>query len=313
MKTRVLLVVAISLALALGSLFVGAPLAGPNASFIFWELRVPRLLVGALAGSALALAGACFQVVFNNPLATPSTVGTLAGATLGALTAVVLGVDGELFGLPITALWAFVGALATSFTVAAVARSGRARMSDVLLAGIAISLATSAIATGLEYAADSRALFAASRWSLGQLPQVGYRGVLLLLPFVALSSAVLLLQTRALASFVVGEELAQAQGVDVRRLRLIVLAAASLSVAAIVAWCGPIAFVGLIVPHLVRLSVGAGIRALLPLSALAGAAFLTVCDALARSIAPGRELPVGVLTAALGAPALIALIARARR
>jgi iron complex transport system permease protein len=186
-------------------------------------------------------------------------------------------------------------------------------MSDVLLAGIAVSLAASALATGLQYAADSRALFAASRWSLGQLPQVGYRGVALLAPVVLITSLLLFSQTRALAAFVVGEELAQAQGVNVRRLRLLVLCAASLSVAAIVAWCGPIAFVGLIVPHLVRLVVGAGVRSLLPLSALSGAAFLTLCDACARSIAPGRELPVGVLTAALGAPALILLIARARR
>lgn len=313
MTTRATLLVLASLALAALSLFVGPPLTGANAEFIFWELRVPRLLVGALAGSALALAGACFQIVFNNPLATPSTVGTLAGATLGALAALVFGLDSELFGLPLTTLFAFAGALATSLFVAAVAGSGRARMSDVLLAGIAVSLAASALATGLQYAADSRALFAASRWSLGQLPQVGYRGVALLAPVVVLTSVVLLLQTRALAAFVVGEELAQAQGVNVRRLRLIVLCAASLSVAVIVAWCGPIAFVGLIVPHLVRLVVGAGARSLLWLSTLSGAAFLTVCDAFARSIAPGRELPVGVLTAALGAPALILLIARARR
>jgi iron complex transport system permease protein len=186
-------------------------------------------------------------------------------------------------------------------------------MSDVLLAGIAVSLATSAIASGIQYAADTRALFAATRWSLGQLPQVGYRGVFVLAPFVFLSTALLLAQSRALASFALGEELAHAQGVNVRRLRLIVLVAASLAVAAIVAWCGPIAFVGLIVPHFVRLAIGPQIRALLPLSAVTGAAFLTFCDALARSLVPGRELPVGVLTAALGAPALILLITRARR
>jgi ABC-type Fe3+-siderophore transport system permease subunit len=302
-----------SVAVALGSLFVGPSLTGPHAHFIFMELRLPRLLVGALAGSALALAGACFQIIFNNPLATPSTVGTLAGATLGALFALTLGLDSELIGLPVTTCAAFVGALGTSFAVAGVASSGRARMSDVLLAGIAVSLAASAIASGIQYAADTRALFAATRWSLGQLPQVGYRGVLVLTPFVLLSTALLLGQSRALSSFALGEDIAHAQGVNVRRLRLVVLSAASLAVAAIVAWCGPIAFVGLIVPHFVRLAVGPRVRALLPLSAVTGAAFLTFCDALARSLVPGRELPVGVLTAALGAPALIALITRARR
>ncbi|HWA76885.1 MAG TPA: iron ABC transporter permease [Polyangiaceae bacterium] len=313
MKPRAVLLILSCIVIAAASLFVGPKLAGPHAEFIFLELRVPRLLVGMLAGSALALAGACFQIIFNNPLATPSTVGTLAGATLGALFALTLGLDSELGGLPLTTFAAFVGALGTSFAVAGIASSGRARMSDVLLAGIAVSLAASAIATGIQYAADTRAMFAASRWSLGQLPQVGYRGVVVLTPFVAVSTIVLLAQGRALGSFALGEEVAHAQGVNVRRLRLVVLIAASLSVAAIVAWCGPIAFVGLIVPHFVRLALGPQIRALLPLSAIVGAAFLTLCDALARSLLPGRELPVGVLTAALGAPALIALIARARR
>ncbi len=312
MNPKSLLLIVLSLGLIAASVFVGPPLSGPHADFVLRELRIPRLLVGVLAGSALALSGACFQIVFNNPLATPSTIGTLAGATLGALSALAFNLDADVFGLPFTTCAAFAGALLSSFAVVAVGRSGRAKMSDVLLAGIAISLATSAIASGVEYMADSRALFAASRWSLGQLPQVGYRGVWVLLPVVAGTSALLLSQARALACFALGEEVAHAQGVNVRRLRVLVLVAASLSVAAIVAWCGPIAFVGLIVPHVVRLATGANVRSLLPLSALVGACFLTVCDAMARSIVPGRELPVGVLTAALGAPALIALIARSR-
>jgi len=309
---RLILALASLLGVAL-SVFVGPELDAAHAEFVLVELRLPRALVGALVGAALALSGACFQIVFNNPLATPSTVGTLAGATLGALAALVFGFEPELAGLPATTLFAFAGALLASFLVAAVAASGRARMSDVLLAGIAVSLAASAVATGVQYAADSRATFAATRWSLGQLPQVGYRGVLWLAPVVVVTSAVLLSQTRALSSFALGEEAAHAHGVHVRRLRAIVLVMASLAVAACVAWCGPIAFVGLIVPHLVRLAVGPSIRALLPLSLVAGAAFLTLSDALARSLIPGRELPVGVLTAALGAPALVLLIVRARR
>jgi iron complex transport system permease protein len=312
-KKRAFALVVLSLLVMALSLLVGPPLDGPHAEFVLFELRLPRLLVGALVGAALSLAGACFQIVFNNPLATPSTVGTLAGATLGALTALAFGVDPELGGLPVTTIAAFAGALVTSLAVAAVASSGRARMNDVLLAGIAVSLAASAIATGIQYVADSRATFAASRWSLGQLPQVGYRGVLLLTPVVALTSALLLAQRRALGSLALGDELAASQGVNVPRVRLVVLGAASLAVAAAVAWCGPIAFVGLIVPHLVRLSVGPSVRALLPLSLLLGSAFLTLCDALARALVPGRELPVGVVTAALGAPALVLLIARGRR
>lgn len=293
--------------------FVGPPLEGPHAEFVWRELRVPRVLVGALVGTALALSGACYQVLFNNALATPSTVGTLAGATLGALVAIVFGVEPDLYGLPLTTLTAFLGAFAASVIVALIATSRRASMSDVLLAGIAVSLAASAIATGVQYAADSQTLFAASRWSAGQLPQVGYAGVHVLLPVVAVTSITLLAQRRALASFMLGEELAHAQGVRVGRLRALILLSASLAVAACVAWCGPIAFVGLIVPHLVRLVIGPSVRTLLPLSALAGAAFLVLCDALARSLIPGRELPVGIITAALGAPALIVLIVRSRK
>lgn len=293
-------------------LFIGPPLEGPHAEFVLLELRVPRVLVGALVGSALALSGACYQILFSNALATPSTVGTLAGATLGALAALVFGVDPELAGLPLTTVSAFVGALGTSFMVAFIASSRRARMSDVLLAGIAVSLAASAIAGGVQYAADSRALFAATRWSLGQLPQVGYRGVLLLAPVVLVTSAVLVGQGRALASFALGEELAHAHGVSIARLRATVLIAASLAVAVCVAWCGPIAFVGLIVPHLIRMALSPSVRVLLPLSAIGGAAFLALCDALARTLIPGRELPVGVVTAAFGAPGLVLLIARTR-
>jgi iron complex transport system permease protein len=311
-RRAIALVVACALVLV-ACVFVGPSLAGPHAEFVLLRLRVPRVLVGALVGSALALSGACYQILFNNPLATPSTVGTLAGATLGALVALVFGIDPELAGLPVMTLASFVGAMGASALVAFVATSGRARMSDVLLAGIAVSLAASAIATGVQYAADSRALFAATRWSLGQLPQVGYRGVVVLAPVVVLTSVALLAQGRALASFVLGEDNAHAQGVRVARLRAVVLVSASLAVAACVAWCGPIAFVGLIVPHLVRLAVGPAVRTLLPLSTVGGAAFLVLCDSLARSVVPGRELPVGVVTAALGAPALVVLIARARR
>jgi iron complex transport system permease protein len=186
-------------------------------------------------------------------------------------------------------------------------------MTDVLLGGIAVTLAATALATGVQDISDSRALIAAARWSLGHLQQVGYTGALVLLPIVVPVWLALLLLTRALQTFAFGEELAHSRGVNVPRLRLFVLALGSLGVAACVAWCGPIAFVGLIVPHLVRLVVGPSLVRLLPLSLVTGAAFLVVCDAAARSIVPGRELPVGVVTAAIGAPALVVLLLRARR
>jgi iron complex transport system permease protein len=312
-NTRSALFVVASMLLALLSLWVGPSFNGATRDFVFYELRLPRLLVGALVGATLSISGAAFQAVFNNALATPSTVGTTAGATLGALLALAFDVGSGVFGVSLLTASAFGGALVTTLTVSGLAASGRLSKNDVLLAGIAVTLAAGALASGVQFASDARALVAAAQWSLGQLPQVGYRGVLLLAPFAGVTLIGLLALARPLQSLALGEELAQAQGVHVARLRFLVLLVASLGVAACVAWCGPIAFVGLIVPHIVRLLAGPSLRSLLPLSFLGGAAFLVICDALARIALPGRELPVGVVTAALGAPTLVFLVSRARR
>ena len=313
MKLRIFLLLAVCAAMLMAAVLAGPRLSGSEGTFIVWQLRVPRVLIGMLVGATLALVGAVFQSLFQNALATSDTVGTTAGATVGALAA--LAVDGTraVSGLPLVALCAFAGALTTSLLVASFAASRQAHSSDVLLAGIAVTLATSAVASGIQYVSDSRALFAAAQWSLGQLPQVGYRGVLLLLPACALACGSLLLLTRSLQAFALGEELAHSQGVNVPRLRILALGLGSFGVAACVAWCGPIAFVGLIVPHLVRRALGSTYRVLLPMSLCVGAAVLVSCDLFARLVVPGRELPVGIVTAALGAPALVILVARARR
>ena len=310
MTVRALLLALASLALMALTVLVGPDLGGAEGAFILWQLRVPRVLVGALVGGTLALTGAAFQTLFANPLASESTVGTTAGATLGALMALALDLPG---GFPVVFGCACAGAALASLSVTLVAVSGRAAMADVLLAGITVTVATGALSVGLQYVSDSRALVAAARWSLGQLPQVGYDGVLVLAPLVVPAWLVLLGLGRALQTFAFGEELSASRGVNVPRLRSLVLAAGSLGVAASVAWCGPIAFVGLIVPHAVRRLVGSSLARVLPLSLVTGAAFLVLCDTLARSLSPARELPVGVVTAALGAPALVALLFRRRR
>ena len=162
MTRRAALLVIASLLVLAGAAFVGPSLHGSRGAFILWNLRVPRVIVGALAGGTLGLAGAVFQAIFVNPLATPSTVGTTAGATLGALAALVLGAS-AMGGLPVVVAAAFAGALAASFVVAAVAARTQARMHDVLLVGIAVTLASGAISTGLEYTADMSALFASAQ------------------------------------------------------------------------------------------------------------------------------------------------------
>jgi ABC-type Fe3+-siderophore transport system permease subunit len=315
LRTRLVLVCVACLGVVAAAPWVGGVPDGDAGAYILKQLRFPRVLMACLVGGTLGIVGAAYQTIFANPLAAPSTVGTTAGATLGALAAVVLGgaLGGLPGGLPVLTVFAFAGALLMSGFVAALAASGRARVNDVLLAGIAVSLAAGALATGLQYSADELQLFTAVRWSLGHLPQTGYRGVVLVLPFVAATVAVLLVHTRALQALTTGEERAHSQGVNVPRVRGVVLIAGALGVAACVAWVGPIAFVGLIVPHMVRMGLGTSRRVLLPMSVVVGAAFLVACDLGARLMLPGRELPVGVLTAGLGAPVLVWLIARQRR
>jgi iron complex transport system permease protein len=312
--TRILVAVGIAAAVLLVAPFIGPPLAPDVRAFVLWQLRVPRTLAGALVGSMLALAGATFQAVFANPLATPSTVGTVAGATLGVLAAVVAVPDAaSVTAVPVLALTAFAGAMAASFTVLAVASAPRVQMHHVLLAGIAATLAANAVSTALQSVADTRQIFTVAQWSLGHLAQVGYDGAVAVAPVVVVCQLLLLRMTPALQALALDEQLAHAQGVDVRRVRRRAIAVSALGVAFCVAWCGPIAFVGLLVPHLVRLIVGPAQRRVMPLSAVTGAAFLVACDVAGRSLPGGREIPVGVVTAALGAIGLLLLVIRAAR
>jgi len=280
-------------------------------AFILTELRLPRVLVALLVGSTLSVVGGAFQALFRNALATPSTVGTTAGATLGALAALILDLRG-LGGVSAVTLFAFIGALLATSLVLSVASRGRARLEEVLLAGIAITLGAGALSQGLHLLADQSSLFAAAHWSLGQLPQVGYERVALLIAPVVITHGLLLSSRRGLRALGWGEERAQSLGINTRRLRLTLLLGGSLGVGACVALCGPIAFVGLLVPHLVRRALGEPTALDLGTIALSGAVFLLASDTLAHFALSEQELPVGVITAGLGAPALFLLILRPR-
>jgi iron complex transport system permease protein len=312
-KTRVITLCAISAAIIAAAPWLGGMPGGEASSFVLQELRVPRVLMAILVGGTMALVGACYQTIFANPLAAPDTVGTTAGATMGALVAIVIGPLLTVGGLPLTAAFAFLGALLVSFMISTIAVSGRTRANDILLAGIAISLAAGAVSAGLQYSVDQLQLYAAIRWTLGHLPQVGYQGVAMIAPFIALTWVLLLSQTRGLQALLGGEERAHSQGVNVPWLRSMVLGVGALGVGACVAWCGPIAFIGLIVPHIVRLMLGSSRRVMLPMSIVVGAGFLAACDTVARLAWHGRELPVGVVTSAIGAPLVVWLVARQRR
>ena len=316
------------LALLAVAVLLGAPLAGsqdvslravlngdPTAAAIFWELRLPRVLLALLAGAGLAVSGLGFQTLFRNELAEPYTLGVASGAALGAVLALRLEESAALLGLPVVALASFAGSLgATALVVGLALRRRDTATSTLLLAGIAVSLSCSAIILFLQYLADSTQTFRMVRWMMGGLSVVGYGEVLWVLPWVLGGSAVLLFLRWDLNLLLMGEELAASRGVDLGRLRLKVLLAASLMIGALVAVVGPIGFVGLMVPHILRRWVGYDHLYLAPACVLGGGAFLVLCDLAARTIMAPAELPVGVLTALLGGPFFLWLLVwRSRR
>ncbi len=282
-------------------------------SSIFWTLRLPRTLLAVLAGGALALSGLGLQTLFRNPLAEPYTLGIASGAALGAVLALQTETLGWSLGFPLVALAAFVGALAVAAVILGLAMSGYAReVSTLLLAGIAISLSCSALVLFVQYMADLTQTFRMVRWMMGGLAVVGYAEVLWVLPWVLGGAVVMMFVRWDLNLLITGEELAASRGVDLKRLRLLVLTVASAMVAALVAVTGPIGFVGLIVPHILRRWVGTDHLLLIPACLLGGGAFLALCDLGSRTIMAPAELPVGVLTALLGGPFFLWLLIATR-
>ena len=274
---------------------------GERQSVILWQWRLPRVVLGGLVGASLALAGSAYQGVFRNPLVAPFSLGVVAGAGLGATIAIAFGLRVGVGPLDSIALLAFIGALgAVAMTSSLGARSGRSP-TMLLLAGVAVSSFLTAIQTFLMQR-RSETLREVYAWILGRLATSGWADVWLLGPYVVVCGAVLVAHRRHLDVLRLGEDEAHALGVDVRRVRWIVLFAASLLAAAAVAVSGIIAFVGLVIPHAVRMLFGSSYRIVVPLSALLGAAFLVLADVVARTIASPAELPIGVVTAFVGAP-----------
>jgi iron complex transport system permease protein len=285
----------------------------PTVASIFWQIRLPRILLALLGGAALATSGLGFQTLFRNPLAEPYTLGVSSGAALGAVIALRFE-GGQFLGLSLVGLASFAGAIsATALIVGLALRRQGIQTSTLLLAGVAVSLSCSAIILFLQYLSDSTQTFRMVRWMMGGLSVVGYTEVLWLLPWVLGGSAALFALRWELNLLLTGEELAASRGVDLARLRRYVLLATSLMIGALVAVAGPIGFVGLIVPHILRRFVGHDHLYLVPACILGGGAFLTLCDAVGRTVLSPAELPVGILTALLGGPFFLWLLVWRRR
>lgn len=283
-----------------------------NHQVIIWDLRLPRVLLSILVGSSLAVAGAAMQGLFRNPLADPYILGVSAGAALGASSAIVFKLNFQFFGLSTVPLAAFFGSLLAVFLVYQLGRTGTLLpVGTLLLAGVAVGSFFSAL-TSLLLVFFSDDLHQVFFWLLGGFSGRGWTHFLMVLPYGLLGQGAIYYYSRELNLALLGEETALNLGVEVEKVRRQLLVVASLTAAASVAASGIIGFVGLIVPHLLRLLVGPDHRFLLPASALGGGLFLLLADTAARTLIPPTEIPVGTITAFFGAPFFLYLLRRRR-
>lgn len=277
-------------------------------STVLWQLRAPRLVLALLVGAMLAVAGGTYQGVFRNPLADPYLLGVAAGAGLGATLAIVGIGDG--LSTPTWTPWlAFAGALVAVALTWII--GGRGSSATLVLAGVAVSSLLTSAQTFVQQSSHS-SIARVYIWLLGSLGGSSWHGVLMVLPYVVICSAICIGAGRALDVMSVGDVESRSLGLPVARIRLIVVGAASLGTAAVVSAVGLVGFVGIVVPHIVRLLVGSSYRRIVPLSAVVGAGFMVLTDTLARTVIAPSELPLGVVTALIGSPVFVVLL-RSRR
>ncbi len=320
-----LLVLAIFTSIVVGPTGVGLPhlldYVSGNASaldsqnlLILEAVRLPRTAIGLLIGAALGVSGAMMQGLFRNPLADPGIVGVTSGAALAAVTAIVLGPTllfplQSLFGEQFLPIMAFLGGLANTFLLYAIAtRHGQTSTTALILSGIAIAAMTGAATGLLIFMADDRALRDITFWSLGSLSGASTAKIVAILPFVGFVMLIIPFVAKGLDALVLGDAAAFHMGVPVQRLKRLTILAVAAACGATVAVAGSIGFVGIIVPHLLRLAIGPSHRFLLPTSALGGASLLLFADSIARTIVAPAELPIGIITAILGAPVFLMLL-----
>lgn len=288
-----------------------APTWPTSVETIVWDIRLPRIVLAAVVGGGLAVAGAAYQGLLRNPLADPYLIGVSQGAMLGAVTGLLLPLAAV--GFSVVPLFAFAGALAAVALVYCLARVGKTvPTTTLILAGVALG----AFLTSISYylmITHADQLHITVSWLLGQFSVSRWEQVWVVLPYVVAGGGVMWLYARPLNVMQLDEEQAQQLGVNVERVKLVLLIAATLMTAAAVSFCGIIGFVGIIVPHAVRLIWGPDHRFLLPLSLVTGALFLVVADTLARTLLPPTEIPVGVVTALFGAPFFLYLLRKKKQ
>jgi ABC-type Fe3+-siderophore transport system permease subunit len=291
------------------------PFADNTDAQIFFIARLPRVVAAAVVGASLAAAGVVFQALLRNPLATPDTLGVSSGAALGAMIAITFHLDAGVAGIPPTAIASLLGSLAALGVVYALATARRRGLSTtvLLLAGVTMTAFFSALVLFVQYLADFADTFRTVRWLMGVLDVGSYTPILAVMPLVAVAFALFATLPRALDLLSLGADAAAARGVNVVRAERVALVSASLATGAAVSISGPIAFIGIVVPHLVRLIVGSDHRLVLPAATLFGASFLVACDLVARTLFSPLEIPVGIVTALVGGPFFLWLLVRSAR
>jgi iron complex transport system permease protein len=279
-----------------------------NQQAIFWEIRLPRVVLGVLVGAMLAAAGTAYQGVFRNPLADPYLLGVSSGAGLGATLGIVAGGGVGPIGIPLLAFAGGLLGVVATYVLGSSVGSGRGAV-VIVLAGVAVGAFFNAIQNFVQQRYDD-SLLSVYSWMLGRLSTDGWTDVWIALPYVVLTCGVILLYRRTLDVMAVGDVEAASLGIDPARVRLVLVLTATLGTAAVVSVSGLIGFVGIVVPHAVRLLFGAGHQTLLPLALLFGAAFLVLADVVARTALAPAEVPIGVVTAVIGAPFFLVVLRR---
>jgi iron complex transport system permease protein len=309
----IILIVSVTIGLAVGSQRID-PSALFTDSFsrtLFFRLRLPRVLMAVVIGASLAVTGGALQALFRNPLADPYTLGVSGGGALGASAAIALGWSARVFAIPLVFITSFVGAMIAVWLVRTIARTGVIVLPGaLLLSGVAVNLFSAAGVLTIQYLTDPTSALRILRWLIGSLDVVGLESIWRMSIILVPAWIALLAFSRQLNLLSIDEDTAATLGVNIRRVERIVYALSALIVGVTVSAGGAIGFVGLIVPHAVRLMFGEDLRIVLPGSLLLGASFLILTDALARTVLPSNELPVGAITGLLGGPAFLWLLRR---
>ncbi|MBN1163286.1 MAG: iron ABC transporter permease [Candidatus Krumholzibacteriota bacterium] len=319
---KVILVTAlalISLSVVVWAPFVGMEKISPGAVLrgqvdeikadIFWRIRIPRVTAAFCAGAALALSGMAFQAMFRNPLATPFTLGVSSGAAFGATLYLVTGMGFSLLFISGQSLSALAWAVISILLVYGLTRARKGfSTATMLIAGVAVNFFFSSVILFMQYISDFTNSFRIIRWLMGGFEIAGFRSVFSLLPFVLIGGIIVFAHVNELNLMTAGEDIALSRGVNVKRTRTLLFFATSMMVGGVVSLCGPIAFIGMMAPHICRLIVGSNHRYLSPASFIFGGAFLVFCDTWSRTLIAPAEIPVGVITSLLGGPFFLGLL-----